>query len=106
MRRLTEDYKSKGVIVLDINMMDDEQVVKQFLVKHGTFGSQVLLTSDESVMKAFNVEDFPSTIVIDQLGKIQAAVSGEGHDDLAAVQQALRRLTVAPSFRHKLPDQR
>jgi hypothetical protein len=83
MRRLTDKYKPQGVIVLDIDVLDEQEIVQKFLAEHGHFGSDVLLTlTDESTMSAFGVEQFPSTIVVDKRGRISQnsrQLSGGSH---------------------------
>jgi len=97
MRRLTKKYKSQGVIVLDINVLDERKVVEKFIAEHGYFGSDVLLTlSDESTMSVFGVEQFPSTIIVDKTGRIVATYSGGAPDDFARIETTVRRL-ISPS---------
>ena len=94
MRRLTDKYKPQGVIVLDIDVLDEQEIVQKFLAEHGHFGSDVLLTlTDESTMSAFGVEQFPSTIVVDKRGRIVASYSGGASDDFAKLEATIRRLT-------------
>jgi hypothetical protein len=100
MRQLTEKYKSKGVIVLDINVLDEQKIVQKFIAEHGYFGSDVLLTlTDEGTMSAFGVEQFPSTIIIDKSGRIVARYSGGAPDDFAKIEATVSRLTSSMSSR-------
>lgn len=93
MRRLTDKYKHQGVIVLDINVLDEQKTVQEFIAEHGHFGSDVLLTlTDESTMSAFGVEQFPSTIIVDKGGRVVARYSGGAPDDLAKIEATVRRL--------------
>jgi hypothetical protein len=98
MRRLTEKYKSHGVIVLDINVLDERKVVQNFIAVHGYFGSDVLLTlTDESTMSAFGVEQFPSTIIVDKRGRIVATYAGGAPEDFAEIEATVRRLIALSS---------
>ncbi len=100
MRRLTDKYKHQGVIVLDINVLDEQIIVQEFIAAHGHFGSDVLLTlTDESTMSAFGVEQFPSTIIVDKGGRIVARYSGGGPDDFARIEATVSRLTSPLSSR-------
>jgi hypothetical protein len=100
MRRLTDKYKHQGVIVLDINVLDEQKIVQEFIAAHGHFGSDVLLTlTDESTMSAFGVEQFPSTIIVDKGGRIVARYSGGGPDDFARIEATVSRLTSPLSSR-------
>jgi hypothetical protein len=100
MRQLTEKYKSQGVIVLDINVLDEQKVVEKFISEQGHFGSDVLLTlTDEGTMSAFGVEQFPSTIVVDKRGRIVARYSGGAPDDFAKIEATVRGLTSPLSSR-------
>lgn len=102
MRRLTEKYKSQGVIVLDISVLDEQKVVEKFIAEHGHFGSDVLLTlTDESTMNAFGVEQFPSTIIVDKGGRIVATYSGGAPDDFAKIEATVRRLIFPSSAQRK-----
>ena len=102
MRRLTEKYKSQGVIVLDINVLDERKVVQNFISEHGHFGSDVLLTlTDESTVTAFGVEQFPSTIIVDGRGRIVATFSGGAEEDFAKIDATVRRLASASGSRRK-----
>jgi thiol-disulfide isomerase/thioredoxin len=94
MRRLAEKYKRHGVIVLNINVLDDPAAVRKFIAEHGQFGSEVLLTaSDETVVKAFGIEQFPSALVIDRQGRVVARVSGGGIDDVPKIDTYLSHHT-------------
>ncbi len=102
MRRLTEEYKSRGIVVLAINVLDQQEVVQKFVAEHGPFASDILLTlSDESVVRAFGVEQFPSTIIVDGTGRIVATFSGGDPSDDAGIEAALKRLAPAPAVRRK-----
>lgn len=102
LRRLTKKYKSQGVIVLDINVLDEQNVVEKFIAEHGEFGSDVLLTlEDESVVSAFGVEQFPSTIIVDRRGRIVATFSGGAPEDAAKIEAAVRSLMSRTSPRAK-----
>ncbi len=94
MRRLTEKYKTGGVIVLNINVLDEQKAVEKFIAEHGRFGSDVLLTiEDESTVSAFGVEQFPSVIVVDKRGRIAAMFSGGATEDDARIDATIRGLT-------------
>jgi len=102
MRRLTEKYKRDGVIVLNINVLDEPAVVRKFIADHGQFGSEVLLTaSDETVVKAFGIEQFPSALIVDRRGRVVTRLSGGGADDIPRIDTYLSRHTGPGSSLHK-----
>ncbi len=102
MRQLTEQCKSQGIVVLDINVLDEQRVVKKFIAEHGYFRSDVLLTlTDESIVSAFRVEQFPSTIIVDRRGRIDARFSGGEPNDFPKIDRVLKRLTSPLNSRRK-----
>ena len=96
MRRIADRYKSRGVVVLDINVLDEPNVVRRFVAEHGRFGSNVLLTADESVANAFNVDQFPTEILIDGAGRIVATISAGDSNPLTRLSAGINRL-IPPS---------
>lgn len=93
MRRLAEKYKRDGVVVLNINVLDERNVVEKFIAEHGYFGSEILLTTDESTMNAFGIEQFPSTIIVDERGRIVATFSGGAPDNFTKIEATVVRLS-------------
>ena len=70
LNRLYEKYKSSGFVLLGVNVDDDTKKAAEVAGKLGvTF--PVLLDTDKSVSKLYDLSTMPSTVIIDRDGKVR-----------------------------------
>ena len=80
--RLYEKYKSSGFVLLGVNVDDDTSKAVEVAAKLGvTF--PVLLDTDKSVSKLYDLSTMPSTVLIDRDGKVRYVHRGylTGYED-------------------------
>ncbi|HEY8343077.1 MAG TPA: thiol-disulfide oxidoreductase ResA [Calditerricola sp.] len=72
-----EAYREKGVVVVGVNFGESRATVRGFLSRHGvTF--PVVLDQDQNITtKVYGVKTFPTTVLIDSRGMVQAIHVGE-----------------------------
>ena len=70
LNRLYEKYKSSGFVLLGVNVDDDVTKAAEVAAKLGvTF--PVLLDTEKTVSKLYDVSTMPSTMIIDRDGKVR-----------------------------------
>ncbi len=70
LNRLYEKYRSSGFVLLGVNVDDDAGKAAEVAAKLGvTF--PVLLDTDKTVSKLYDVSTMPSTVIIDRDGKVR-----------------------------------
>lgn len=70
------DFKDKGVAVLSINVAESTYAVENFVDRYDlTF--PVAIDSKKSVMRAYNIDPLPTTILVDASGKVTNIITGE-----------------------------
>jgi peroxiredoxin len=82
LNRLYEKYKSSGFVLLGVNVDDDTSKAAEVATKLGvTF--PVLLDTDKSVSKLYDLSTMPSTVIIDRDGKVRYVHRGylSGYED-------------------------
>jgi len=82
LNRLYEKYKSSGFVLLGVNVDDDVGKAAEVAAKLGvTF--PVLLDTEKSVSKLYDVSTMPSTMLIDRDGKVRYVHRGylAGYED-------------------------
>ncbi|HEY3633862.1 MAG TPA: TlpA disulfide reductase family protein [Caldimonas sp.] len=82
LNRLYEKYKSSGFVLLGVNVDDDTSKAAEVAAKLGvTF--PVLLDTDKSVSKLYDLSTMPSTVIIDREGKVRYVHRGylSGYED-------------------------
>ena len=82
LNRLYEKYKSSGFVLLGVNVDDDTAKAAEVAAKLGvTF--PVLLDTEKSVSKLYDVSTMPSTMIIDRDGKVRYVHRGylAGYED-------------------------
>lgn len=71
-----QTYKSKGVEVLAVNIAEPELSVQKYIDrKELTF--PVLIDHTKSVMRTYNIDPLPTTILISPEGKIEKIITGQ-----------------------------
>ena len=82
LNRLYEKYKGSGFVLLGVNVDDDVSKAAEVASKLGvTF--PVLLDTDKSVSKLYDLSTMPSTVIIDRDGKVRYVHRGylTGYED-------------------------
>ena len=82
LNRLYEKYKSSGFVLLGVNVDDDVAKAAELAAKLGvTF--PVLLDTEKTVSKLYDVSTMPSTMIIDREGKVRYVHRGylAGYED-------------------------
>ena len=82
LNRLYEKYKSSGFVLLGVNVDDDVAKAAELAAKLGvTF--PVLLDTEKTVSKLYDVSTMPSTVIIDRDGKVRYVHKGylTGYED-------------------------
>ena len=82
LNRLYEKYKSSGFVLLGVNVDDDAGKAADVAAKLGvTF--PVLLDTEKTVSKLYDVSTMPSTMIIDRDGKVRYVHRGylAGYED-------------------------
>jgi peroxiredoxin len=70
LNRLYEKYKASGFVLLGVNVDDDVSKAAEVASKLGvTF--PVLLDTDKTVSKLYDLSTMPSTVIIDREGKVR-----------------------------------
>lgn len=71
-----EQFKGEGVQVLGINIAESNFEVSSFTDKLGV-KFPILLDKTKSVMRAYNVDPLPTTVLVNKEGKIVKIITGE-----------------------------
>ncbi|HEY4958457.1 MAG TPA: TlpA disulfide reductase family protein [Caldimonas sp.] len=82
LNRLFEKYRASGFVLLGVNVDDDSSKAKEVASKLGvTF--PVLLDTDKTVSKLYDLTTMPSTVIIDRDGKVRYIHRGylTGYED-------------------------
>jgi thiol-disulfide isomerase/thioredoxin len=87
--KLHQEFHRKGLVVLGINSGEDAETVNEFL-RSSKLTYPMLLTADTSVALSYNVNAFPTEVLIDAEGKIVFYHVGAGGDK--ALRESLAKL--------------
>ena len=82
LNRLFEKYRASGFVLLGVNVDDDTSKAREVAAKLGvTF--PVLLDTDKTVSKLYDLTTMPSTVIIDRDGKVRYVHRGylTGYED-------------------------
>jgi peroxiredoxin len=82
LNRLYEKYRASGFVLLGVNVDDDAKKAAELAAKLGvTF--PVLLDTDKSVSKRYDLSTMPSTVIIDRDGTVRYVHRGylSGYED-------------------------
>jgi peroxiredoxin len=70
-----ETNQEKGLTVLGVNAQEDRATVSKFIAANG-FTFPILLDSVGDVARQFQVNSYPTTIIVDRNGTIQTIHNG------------------------------
>lgn len=85
----TAKHKDDGVVFLAVNLQEESSVVKEFL-ELKKLDINVVMDTDNSIMKKYKVEPVPQTVFIDRKGVVQVVHIGIG--DLEEIPNQLKDL--------------
>lgn len=88
--KLAVDYKRQGVVVIGMNVDPNEADARAVMAQFGLRYDSVRATRE--AIKAFGVEGYPTTIVIDKKGNVRAAHVGYADDLAGRVEGEVRGL--------------
>lgn len=93
LQKLAEQYRKPGLTIIAINQdsPSDQSKVKPF-VKQKRYDFVVVLDEDKDLSKQFNVAVLPTTLLLDQNGKIVYSHTGYKPGDEAKLAEELRKL--------------
>lgn len=83
--RLNEEFGSKGLVVLAVNVGESKKTVKKYVEQHPR-KTRIVLTDDTNLSAMFAAKSYPIYVVIDREGNIA------GKQDFAGGERALRSL--------------
>ncbi len=86
--RLNEEFGSKGLIVLAVNVGESKKTVKKYLEQHPR-KTRIVLTDNTNLAAMYAAKSYPIYVVIDREGNIA------GMQDGAAGESALRDLVAS-----------
>jgi len=82
---IAREFAGKGLIVLAVDVLEPDQMVKKYLVNHPRT-VPIVLTKDTNLAAMYNAQSYPIYVVIDRDGNIAGEQRG------AAGERGLRRL--------------
>ena len=66
-----------GAVILAVNVAETPDTINQFFVEENIAGLNVLLDANQDVYRAFGIDRFPTTFVIDSAGVVRYKYYGE-----------------------------
>ena len=90
LQQIQNDWASKGLIILSIDLGEDTDRVKNFIRSHN-YTFPVLLDSQYEVAGKYNVRYTPTSIFIDTEGKIKADIIG-AFKNTASIEKEIKTL--------------
>ena len=91
MEALYKGYREKGLEILAVNSGENQQEVLSFL-SNKEFSFTVVLDSDSKTSRAYGIQAFPTSFIIDREGNIVARVVGSMNWDVPNIRAALEML--------------
>lgn len=82
---IAKEFKSKDLIVLAVDVLEPDQMVKKYLADHPR-SVPIVLTKDTNLAAMYNAKVYPIYVVVDREGNIAAEQRG------AAGERSLRRM--------------
>ncbi len=71
-----QEFKDQGLQILAVNVGESDFALQKFIDRKGlTF--PVLIDNNKSVLDAYNINPLPTTLLINQEGKIEKIITGE-----------------------------
>lgn len=91
MTQLTQDFKEKGLHVIGVNLDENQQDAKNFLVQHPVNFS-VLMDETKQCAQDFGVIAMPSTYIIDKNGLVRHIHRGFRAGETEELRQLIEQL--------------
>jgi len=91
LNRLYDKYRSSGFVLLGVNVDEDMRQASGTAAKFGLH-FPVLLDADKSVVKLYDLNSMPATVLIDRDGKVRYLHRGYREGLEAAYEQQIREL--------------
>ena len=90
MEKQYQVYKDQGVEILAVNIAQSDFEVRQFAEQRNlTF--PIVIDKDKSVMEAYNIRPLPTTLLVNQEGKIEKIITGEmSEEDIASYMEQIK----------------
>jgi thiol-disulfide isomerase/thioredoxin len=85
---IAKEFAGKGLIVLAVDVLEPDQVVKKYLVDHPR-SVPIVLTKDTNLAAMYNAQSYPIYVVIDRDGNIASEQRGAGGE--MALRKMLKR---------------
>lgn len=85
---IAQEFKSKELIVLAVNVLEPDQTVKKYLADHPRT-VPIVLTKDTNLAAMYNAQVYPIYVVIDRDGNIAGEQRGAGGE--RTLRRMLRR---------------
>jgi thiol-disulfide isomerase/thioredoxin len=82
---IAKEFSDQGLIVLAVDVLEPDQIVKKYLAEHPR-SVPIVLTKDTNLAAMYNAQSYPIYVVVDREGNIAGEQRG------AAGERALRRL--------------
>lgn len=76
---IAQEFKSKDLIVLAVNVLEPDQTVKKYLVDHPR-SVPIVLTKDTNLAAMYNAQVYPIYVVVDREGNIAGEQRGAAGD--------------------------
>jgi thiol-disulfide isomerase/thioredoxin len=86
--QIANEFKGKNLIVLAVDVLESDQVVKKYLVQHPR-SVPIVLTRDTNLAAMYNAQVYPIYVVVDRDGNIAAEQRGAGGE--RSLRRILRR---------------
>jgi thiol-disulfide isomerase/thioredoxin len=78
---IAQEFSSKGLIVLAVDVLEPDQRVKKYLVEHPRT-VPIVLTKDTNLAAMYNARSYPIYVVVDRDGNIAGEQHGTGERGL------------------------
>ena len=91
LNRLYDKYRSSGFVLLGINVDEDARQASGTAAKYGLH-FPVLFDADKAVVKLYDLQSMPATVLIDRDGKVRYLHRGYREGLEAAYEQQIREL--------------
>ncbi len=85
---IATEFKGKDLIVLAVNVLESDQIVKKYLAQHPRT-VPIVLTKDTNLAAMYNAQVYPIYVVVDRDGNIAAEQRGAGGE--RSLRRMLRR---------------
>ena len=91
LNRLYDKYRSSGFVLLGVNVDEDARQASGTAAKYGLH-FPVLFDADKAVVKLYDLNSMPATVLIDRDGKVRYLHRGYREGLEAAYEQQIREL--------------